>query len=64
MFVGARVEGRVPGYDEVRDTLVNDFNRDRVRRARDALYAGVAEGYDVVVDEASLAEIEILSDPD
>jgi hypothetical protein len=52
--VGERVESRVPAYEQVRDQLVNDFNRMRRERAIEALYEGLLEGYEVAIDEEAL----------
>ncbi len=49
-----RVESRVPEYEEVRDRLVNDFNRVRRDRANEALYEGLSEGYEIEIDDAAL----------
>jgi hypothetical protein len=44
-----RLEGRLREIDEIRDRLVNDFNRMRRDRANEALYEGLAKGYEVVI---------------
>ncbi|MBT8461781.1 MAG: peptidyl-prolyl cis-trans isomerase [Gemmatimonadetes bacterium] len=49
-----RVESRVPAYEEVRDRLVNDFNRVRRDRANEALYEGLSEGYTIEIDETAI----------
>jgi len=49
-----RVESRVPEYEEVRDRLVNDFNRMRRDRANEALYEGLSEGYTIEIDDAAI----------
>ena len=54
MHVGERVDERVPELDEVRDRVVMDYNRERQQRADEALYEGLREGYEVVVDEAAI----------
>ena len=52
--MGNRVESRLPEYDEVRERLVDDFNRLRRQRARDALYESLAGRYEVVVGGETL----------
>jgi len=49
-----RVESRAPEYEEVRDQLVNDFNRIRRDRANEALYEGLSQGYEIEIDEAAI----------
>jgi peptidyl-prolyl cis-trans isomerase C len=49
-----QVESRVPEYEEVRNRLVNDFNRMRRDRANEALYEGLSEGYRIEIDEAAI----------
>ncbi len=50
-----RVESRLPEYVEVRDRLVNDFNRMRSERAKEALYEGLSARYEIEIDEAAIA---------
>ncbi len=52
VFLGKRVEDRIPDWTEVRDRLAMDYNRTRSDRARDALYEGLLQKYEVVIDEA------------
>ncbi len=54
VYVGERVEGRIPEYEEVRDRLVNDYNRMRRDRANELLYEGLVRGYEVEIDEEAL----------
>jgi hypothetical protein len=49
-----RVESRAPEYEEIRDRLVNDFNRMRRDRANEALYEGLSQGYEIEIDEAAI----------
>jgi peptidyl-prolyl cis-trans isomerase C len=49
-----QAESRVPEYEEVRNRLVNDFNRMRRDRANEALYEGLSEGYRIEIDEAAI----------
>jgi hypothetical protein len=49
VHVGERVEGRIPEYTDVRERLVNDFNRQRRDRAMEALYEGLAEQYEIAI---------------
>jgi hypothetical protein len=48
--VGERVEGRIPEYGEVRERLVDDFNRRRRDRANEALYKSLAVQYEIIID--------------
>lgn len=50
VYIGDRVESRLPKFAEVRQEVVADFNRMRADRARDALYEGLRERYEVVID--------------
>ena len=50
-----RVEGRLPEYSEVREQLMNDFNRMRIERAKQTIYEGTREEYVVEIDESALA---------
>jgi len=54
VHITERVESRLPEYEEVRDRLVNDFNRMRSDRAKDALYEGLSERYEIEIDRAAL----------
>jgi peptidyl-prolyl cis-trans isomerase C len=54
VHVSRKVESRIPEYDEVREQLVNDFNRMRRDRANEALYEGLVEGYEVTIDDEAL----------
>jgi len=50
VYVGARVEGRIPDMAEVRDRVLMDYERIRQTRARDALYEGLRARYEITVD--------------
>ena len=54
VYVGERVEHRIPEYEEVRDRLVMDYNRMRRDRANELLYEGLVGGYEVEIDEEAL----------
>ena len=54
VYVGERVEARVPELAEVRDRVVMDYARSRQARARDALYEGLRQEYEVSVDSSAL----------
>jgi hypothetical protein len=54
VHVVERVESRVPEYEEIRNRLVNDFNRVRRDRANEALYEGLSEGYEIEIDDAAI----------
>jgi parvulin-like peptidyl-prolyl isomerase len=55
VYIGDRVEGRIPELAEVRDRVVNDFNRERSQRANQMLYEGLRTNYDVVIDDEAVA---------
>jgi hypothetical protein len=48
--IGERVKGRIPEFEEIRDRLVQDYNRLRRDRASEALYESLAGQYEVVID--------------
>ena len=50
VYVGDRIDGRIPELAEVRDRVVMDYERLRKEDARNALYRGLLEQYDVFVD--------------
>jgi len=54
VFLEKRVEGRIPNWTEVRDRLVMDYNRTRSDRARDALYKGLLQKYEVVIEDDAI----------
>jgi hypothetical protein len=54
VYIGERVEGRIPEYEEIRDQLVMDYNRMRRDRANELLYQGLVSGYEVEIDEDAL----------
>jgi len=56
VHVGQRVEGRVREYEEVRDRLVEHFNRVRRDRARDAMYESLAGQYVIVIDGETVSD--------
>ena len=56
VFLEKRVDGRIPAWTEVRDRLVMDYNRTRSDRARDALYEGLRQKYEVVIAEGTVPE--------
>ncbi len=51
VFVGERVEGRLPVVAEARPALERDFTADRRKRQIDALYEKLLEKYVVVVEK-------------
>jgi hypothetical protein len=59
VYIAERIDGRIPELDEVRPRLVADFNRDRSQRARDALFEGLLERYEVSIDEEAVSQVEI-----
>ena len=54
VHIGERSESRIPEYQEVRDRLVSDFNRNRSERAREALFEGLLTNYTVEIDEEAI----------
>lgn len=54
VYVGERVEGRIPDLAEVRDRVIMNYERVRQTRARDALYEGLRARYEVIVDSAEV----------
>jgi hypothetical protein len=63
VYVGERVEGALPRYEDVRDKLVVDYNRVRRERANELLYAKLAERYEIVVDQEALRRDALSSAP-
>jgi hypothetical protein len=61
--VTERVDSRIPAYEEIRDRLVNDFNRMRRDRANEAMFEGLSEGYVVEIDEAALESRTLEASP-
>jgi hypothetical protein len=59
VYVGDRVEARIPELAEVRDRVVNDFNRERAQRANRLLYEGLRTNYGVVIDEEAVARARL-----
>lgn len=57
VFVGERIEDRIPDYEEIRERLVMDFNRDRAQRARTALYEGLRTNYDIEIDDEAVRRL-------
>jgi len=56
VHVGERVEGRLPEYEEIRDRLVDDFNRVRRQRANEAFYENLSSRYEVLIDGEAVAD--------
>jgi hypothetical protein len=54
VYIGERVDDRIPEYGEVRDRLVIDYNRMRRERANELLYEGLVGGYEIEIDEEAL----------
>ena len=46
-------------YEEVREQLIQDFNRMRRDRANDALYQGLLEGYEITIDDEALQRMAL-----
>jgi hypothetical protein len=51
VYVGDKVEGRIPMLEEVREKVLLDYSRMRSERAKEALYEGLAERYEILIDE-------------
>ncbi len=51
VYLGKRVDGRIPNWNEVRDRLVMDFNRMRSDRSKDALYEGLSQKYEIEIED-------------
>jgi hypothetical protein len=51
VYVGERVASRIPEYEEIRESLVRDYNRMRSDRAKEMLYEGLSERYSIAIDE-------------
>lgn len=51
VFVSEKVEGRIPKLEEVREKVLLDYTRMRTERAKEALYEGLAERYEIEIDE-------------
>ena len=54
VHVGERIEDRIPDYREIRERLILDYNSMRRNRASKALYEGLAQKYEIKIDEAAL----------
>jgi hypothetical protein len=63
VFIDDRVEGRIPDYTEVRDRLVMDFNRMRSERAKNALFEGLLEKYDIEIDDKIVRQLALEAAP-
>jgi hypothetical protein len=63
VYVGERVEGALPRYEDVRDKLVVDYNRVRRERANELLYEKLAERYEIVIDQEALRRDALSSAP-
>ncbi len=54
--VEARTEPRVVKFDEVRETVLRDFNEERRQTANREVFEKLCQHYEVSVDEAALAK--------
>lgn len=64
VYVGDRVQSRIPEFPEIRDRLVWDYARERNDRAKAALYEGLRTNYEVEIDEAALQSSVLGAEPD
>lgn len=53
VYLETRIDGRIPLWTEVRDRLVMDFNRKRSDRSKEALFEGLLQKYEVVIEDAN-----------
>jgi hypothetical protein len=51
VYVGEKVEGRIPMLEEVREKVLLDYTRMRSERAKETLYEGLAKRYEIEIDE-------------
>jgi peptidyl-prolyl cis-trans isomerase C len=54
--VEARIEPRAVKFEQVRETVLRDFQEERRRSANNEVFAKLRERYQVTVDEAALAK--------
>ena len=66
VYVGDRVDDRIPELEEIRNRLVMDYNRMRSERAKDALYEGLLKKYEVEIDDEAMGQstLEAARKPD
>ena len=50
VYISEKVEGRIPKLEEVRDKVLLDFSRLRSERAKEALYEGLSERYEIEIE--------------
>ena len=46
--------GAVPAFEQVRNRVLVDYESDQRNEAKEALYRGLSEGYEVVIDEEAI----------
>lgn len=49
----SNIPGRVPPFDEARDTVVHEWKSDKAKEVREQFYARLLERYDVVVSDSA-----------
>lgn len=49
VHIGEKVESRIPEFEDLRTRLVGDFNRMRRTRAKEALFEGLLQQYEVTI---------------
>jgi hypothetical protein len=50
VHVDQKIEGRIPILEEVREKVLMDYTRIRAERAKEALYKGLADRYEIAID--------------
>ena len=58
VHVDERIEGRIPMLEEVREKVLRDYSRMRTERAKEALYEGLAERYEIEVNQGIFRQTE------
>ena len=59
VYVGERIEARLPEIIEIRGRLVNNYNRWRQERAKEQLFEILSEPYNVEIDEEAILRVAL-----